>query len=104
MRYLLIFWALPIGLFWGWYHLSLNDMHFGLSFFSREMHDLVFAVYGKILGIAPDKLPPLVARACVVDTIILLGIFAFRRRRVIREWLAGRRQRYPREEESVRSA
>ncbi|WP_274424255.1 DUF6105 family protein [Chelativorans sp. YIM 93263] len=104
MRYLFIFWALPIGLFWGWYHLSFNDIHFGLWFFSREMHDLVFGIYGEILGIAPDKLPPLVARACVVDTFILLGIIAFRRRRVIREWLEARRQRYRRGEEPARSA
>jgi len=94
MRYVLIFWALPLGLFWSWYFLSLNDLDFGSVMLSREMHDLVFGLYGDLLGIEPSTIPPLVARACVIDTFILLGIVAFRRRRAIRDWLSARRGRY----------
>ncbi len=91
MRYILLFWALPMGLFWAWYGLSANDLHFGLLFFSREIHDEVFNLYGQIIGIDPAALPPLVARACVVDTALIFGILAFRRRKAIAAWLRERR-------------
>jgi hypothetical protein len=91
MRYILLFWAMPMGLFWGWYGLSANDINFGLLFFSREIHDEVFNLYGQIIGIDPAALPPLVARACIVDTALIFGIFAFRRRKEIRAWMRERR-------------
>lgn len=88
MRWILIFWGLPMGFLWSWYFLSLND--FGFVFYSREVHDLTFSLYGNILGIDPAAIPPLVARACVVDTALIFAIFAFRRRRDIRAWWAAR--------------
>ncbi len=91
MRYILLFWALPMGLFWGWYGLAANDINFGLLFFSREIYDEVFNLYGQITGIDPAALPPLVARACVVDTALIFGILAFRRRKAIAGWLRERR-------------
>lgn len=91
MRYILIFWGVPMGLFWGWYFLSYHDINFGLLFFSRAVHDFAFAFYGQLLGIDPQTIPPLVARACVVDTLLIFGIFAFRRRREIRRWWVERR-------------
>jgi hypothetical protein len=94
MRYILIFWALPLGLFWSWYFLSVSDMSFGFFMLSREVHDLVFRIYGDVLGIEPAAIPPLVARACVFDTFVVFAILAFRRRRAIREWMAERRERY----------
>ncbi|WP_159586437.1 DUF6105 family protein [Chelativorans xinjiangense] len=100
MRYILIFWALPMSLIWGWYFLSLNDINFGFVMLTRQVHDLVFEIYGQILGIEPSALPPLLVRACVVDTVILMAILAFRRRRAIRAWIAERRGRpgYSRED------
>lgn len=86
MRYILIFWAAPLGIFWGWYFLSYYDINFGLLFFSRVVHDFAFQFYGDILGIEPSSIPPMVARACVVDTGIILAIFAFRKRRSIMAW------------------
>jgi hypothetical protein len=59
----------------------------GMYFFSREMHDLVFTIYGNILGIAPDSIPPLVARACIVDTGLVFCLIAFRRRKQIIAWV-----------------
>ncbi|MHA7883370.1 DUF6105 family protein [Nitratireductor rhodophyticola] len=94
MRYLLIFWALPLGLFWGWYGLSYHDINFGLGFFSREMNDLLFRIYGDILGIDPAIIPGMVARACVLDSFILLGIVAFRRRRALWSWFREKRAAY----------
>ena len=88
MRYVLLFWALPMGIFWGWYFLSLNDMSFGIQFFSRRMHDLVFHIYGSILGIDPETIPAMVARACIFDTFLIFGILAFRRRASIIAWLS----------------
>jgi len=86
MRYILLFWALPMGLFWGWYGLSYYDVNFGLLFLSRDVHDFAFAVYGGILNIDPATIPPLVAKACVVDTLLIFAIYGFRRRRDIAAW------------------
>ncbi|MGH6761512.1 MAG: DUF6105 family protein [Phyllobacterium sp.] len=90
MRYILIFWAAPMSLFWGWYFLSFYDINMGMLFFSREIHDLVFKIYGDTLGIAPESIPPLAARACAIDSVIIFGILAFRRRRAIASWYRSR--------------
>jgi hypothetical protein len=87
MRALLLLWALPLGLFWGWYFLSLNDLNFGYVMFSRQLHDLVFEIYGEMLGVDPAIIPGMVAKACVFDSLIVLAILAFRRRRVIAGWI-----------------
>lgn len=94
MRYILLFWAMPLGIFWGWYYLSYHDMNFGLLMLSRPVHDFAFAFYGDILGIDPKTIPPLVARACVVDTLLIMAIFAFRRRGQIRDRFRVLRERY----------
>ncbi|TWG61394.1 DUF6105 family protein [Aminobacter sp. J44] len=86
MRYILIFWGLPMAFFWGWYFLSYNDINFGLLFFSRVLHDFAFEFYGNLLGIDPAEIGPMVARACVVDTLVIFSIYAFRRRRDILAW------------------
>ncbi len=91
MKAVLLFWGLPVSFLGLWYGLSANDLGFGLWFFSREMHDLVFTLYGDILGIAPEAIPPLVARAIVLDTFLVFGILAFRRRRAIAAFLRDRR-------------
>lgn len=91
MRYIVMFWALPMGLFWGWYLLSLNDMSFGYLFLSRTVHDFAFEIYGQVLGIDPQLIPGLIARACVLDTLLIAAIFAYRRRAAIRVWWRNRR-------------
>ncbi|MGN6765068.1 MAG: DUF6105 family protein [Rhizobiaceae bacterium] len=93
MRYLLIAWAAPLALFWGWYFLSLNDMNFGYIMLTRQMHDFVFQIYGQILGLDPATIPPLVAKACVFDTFFIAALYAFRRRRQIGSWWRARRAR-----------
>ena len=92
MRTLLALWAIPTGLFWGWFFLSLNDINFGYVMLSRQLHDLVFQLYGQILGVDPAIIPGMVARACVFDTFLVMGLIAFRRRREIGEWFRPRRQ------------
>jgi hypothetical protein len=86
VRYILFFWAVPLGLFWAWFGLSYYDMNFGVLMLSRLFHDFAFQLYGNMLGIDPATIPPLVARACVVDTALIFSIFAFRRRREIAAW------------------
>lgn len=93
MRWILIFWAVPMGLFWGWFYLSYHDINFGLLFFSRLVHDFAFEFYGNLLGIDPATIPPLVARACVVDTGLIAAIYAFRKRRQIAAWWNATRAR-----------
>ena len=94
MKYVLMAWAAPLALFWGWFFLSANDINFGTVYFSRALHDLVFELYGKILGIDPATIPWLVAKACIFDTFLLLGIWAFRRRKELRVWINDLRARY----------
>ena len=96
MRYFLVLWAAPLVIFWGWYFLSLNDLHFGFVMLTRQVHDLVFQLYGQTLGIDPTSIPRLVARACVLDSAILLAICAFRRRTPIMAWVREMRDRYSR--------
>jgi hypothetical protein len=94
MRYVLALWALPLVIFWGWYGLSYHDIHFGYVMLTREAHDIVFQLYGETLGIDPGIIPGMVAKACVLDTLILLAIYAFRRRRQVAAWARIRRERY----------
>lgn len=91
MRSLLIFWGLPLGFFWSWYYLSMHDINFGTMFYSRLMHDTMFEIYGNILQVEPSAVPFIIAKVCVVDTLLLLGIVAFRRRKRIRAWWEERR-------------
>jgi hypothetical protein len=90
MKWILIFWAMPIVILGTWYGLSYNDINFGYLILSRRMNDFVFELYGSILGLPPKEIPGLVLRAIVVDTFILAGILAFRRRKAIAEWWRAR--------------
>ena len=83
MRWFLILWALPMGIFWGWFYLSFNNVNFGYVLMTRDFHDLFFELYGNMLGVDPATIPPLVARACVLDSVLLLAIWAFRRRHTL---------------------
>ncbi|NKN36756.1 hypothetical protein HFC70_10355 [Agrobacterium sp. a22-2] len=93
MKWLLVFWAGPIIILGTWYGLSYNDMSFGIFMLTRQAHDLVFQVYGNLLGIEPETIPPLVARAIVVDSAVLFALVGFRRRaRILAWWRGGDRQ------------
>jgi hypothetical protein len=92
MKWFLILWGGPILLLGSWYGLSYNDLSFGFFMLTRETHDLVFQVYSEILGIPAEELPPLVARAVVVDSLIVFAIIAFRRRRKIASWWRSRQE------------
>lgn len=94
MRIILALWALPLVIFWGWFGLSYYDLNFGYAILTRELHDLVFQLYGEMLGLEPAAIPWLVAKALVIDTLILAGIWAFRRRREIAAWVRRRRSGY----------
>ena len=74
-------WFVPIVLLGVWYGLSANDWHMGTRIFSRELHDLVFGLYGKMLGMDPKELPGLLAKAVAFDSLIVLAIVAFRMRK-----------------------
>lgn len=92
MKWFLILWACPVILLTGWYGLSYYDMSFGIFMLTRQAHDLVFAVYGNVLGLPPETIPPLVARAIAIDSLIVFAIIAYRKRREIRSWYS---RRYP---------
>jgi hypothetical protein len=93
MKTLLLLWALPITILGAWYGLSYYDMSFGIFMLTRDAHDLVFQVYGNVLGIAPETIPPLVLRAIIVDSLILFAIIGFRRRKQIKAWWAARQEK-----------
>ena len=86
MKWLLICWAGPVSFLGAWYYLSYYDMSFGIFMLTRQMHDLVFDIYGKILGIPPETIPPLVARAIAFDSLLVFAIFGFRRRAAVIAW------------------
>lgn len=86
MKWLLVFWAGPIFFLGSWYGLSYYDISFGTFFYSRDMHDLVFQIYGQVLGIPPEQVPPLVLKAVIVDTIIVFGLIGLRRHRELQAW------------------
>lgn len=86
MKWFLILWAGPVLLLTSWYGLSYYDMSFGVFMLTRQAHDLVFQVYGNVLGIPPETIPPLVARAMIVDSLAVFAIMALRKRRQIIGW------------------
>lgn len=90
MKWFLILWAGPVALLGAWYGLSYYDMSFGFFMLTRQTHDLVFQIYGNILGIPPQDLPPLVARAIALDSLIVFAILLFRRRKSIAAWWQAR--------------
>jgi hypothetical protein len=91
MKWFLILWAGPIALLGSWYGLSYYDMSFGIFMLTRDAHDLVFRIYGHVLGMQPETIPPLVARAIAVDSLFVFAIIAFRRRKQIAAWWQRRR-------------
>ena len=92
MKWFLILWAFPIALLGSWYGLSYYDMSFGIFMLTRDAHDLVFRIYGHILGIPPESIPPLVLRAIIFDSMLVFALIAFRRRKKIAAWWQARRQ------------
>ncbi|ESZ23826.1 DUF6105 family protein [Mesorhizobium sp. M1066] len=90
MRYIFGFWAAPMAIFWGWFYLSANDINFGYTMLSRQMHDFFFQLYGQMLGIDPAIIPGMVAKTCVFDGLLLMALWAFRRRREIAGWVRQR--------------
>jgi hypothetical protein len=94
MRTLFALWAAPLALFRGWFFLSLNDINFGYVMLSRQLHDLIFQLYGDMLGIDPALIPGMVAKACVFDGLLLMALWAFRRRRAIGGWIRMLHARY----------
>ncbi|KQV34411.1 MULTISPECIES: DUF6105 family protein [unclassified Rhizobium] len=86
MKWLLILWAAPVTLLTTWYSLSYYDMNFGIFMLTRQVHDLVFQIYGHVLGVPPETIPPLVARAIAFDSLIVFAIIGWRKRREIRAW------------------
>ncbi|MEQ8306014.1 MAG: DUF6105 family protein [Hoeflea sp.] len=81
MKVFLVLWVTPIVLLGSWYGLSYYDMNFGWRILSRDLHDLVFLIYGDLLGMRPEAIPPLVLKAIILDTFLVLGLIMLKRRR-----------------------
>ena len=64
-----------------WYGLASND--FGYVIFSREVYDKVLQIYSSMLGVDPDVLPGMAAKAIVFDSGIVALIVAFKKRAVL---------------------
>ncbi len=105
MRVILILWFIPLFLFWGWYALSVNDIHMGVLFLTRQFHDHLFDIYAAILHMPREDVPLAIAGVFAFDSVLVLGLAALRwykkwlpahmsaavdeRIGVIREWLSG---------------
>ncbi|WP_378950847.1 DUF6105 family protein [Mesorhizobium sp. ANAO-SY3R2] len=94
MRYIFGIWAAPLVLFWGWYFLSINDINFGYLMMSRAFNLALFDLYGEMIGVDPATIPWMMGKAFFLDTMIILAIWAFRRRQLIAERVKLLRQRY----------
>ena len=81
MKVFLLLWVTPIVLLGSWYGLSYYDISFGYRILSRDLHDLVFTIYGNLLGIPPETIPPLVLKAIILDTFLVIGFIVIKRRR-----------------------
>jgi len=81
MKVFLVLWVTPIVLLGSWYGLSYYDINFGYRILSRDLHDLVFTIYGNLLGIPPESIPPLVLKAIILDTFLVIGFIVIKRRR-----------------------
>jgi hypothetical protein len=96
MKWVLIFWGGPIAFLGSWYWLSYYNISFGYFMLTRDAHDLVFQIYGNILGISPEIIPGLVLDVILFDSAIVFGLLALRRHRQIfaglrrlRDWWRG---------------
>lgn len=94
MRWLIGGWVAPVSFLLLWLGLASNDWSFGVHFFSRAMYDEVFGVYGNLLGLAPETVPPMVVRAILLDSCVVVALFAFRRRTQILNFAGRTWQRY----------
>jgi len=101
MKWFLFLWAGPVGTLFAWYFLSLNDMSFGIFMLTRQAHDLVFQLYGNILGIDPAILPGMVMKAIATDSLFVVALVLFRRRRRIAAWWRARQASPEREALSI---
>lgn len=81
MKVFLVLWIMPIVLLGSWYGLSYYDINFGYRILTRDLHDLVFTIYGNLLGIAPEAIPPLVLKAVIFDSFLVVGFIVIKRRR-----------------------
>lgn len=91
MKSILMFWGAPLAMLGLWYGLSYYDINFGFFMLRREFHDLVFQTYGDVLGLAPEVIPPLVAKAIVLDTAVVFCLVGLRNHRAIAAWWRDRR-------------
>ncbi|MDF1607080.1 DUF6105 family protein [Hoeflea sp. YIM 152468] len=81
MKLFLVLWIMPIVLLGSWYGLSYYDINFGYRILTRDLHDLVFTIYGNLLGIPAETIPPLVLKAVIFDTFLVVGFIVIKRRR-----------------------
>jgi len=81
MRLLIILWAFPLIFFWGWYGLSYFDINFGIAFLSRHTHNVIFALYGQILGMPPGEVPWALVKVFAFDSLLVLALAAWRWRK-----------------------
>lgn len=81
MKVFLVLWIMPIIMLGSWYGLSYYDINFGYRILTRDLHDLVFTIYGNLLGIPPESIPMLVLKAIIFDSFLVVGFIVIKRRR-----------------------
>jgi hypothetical protein len=86
MRLLLIAWFTPLTVFWGWLGLARYDVWPQSIFFSRLLYDHVFATYERLTTLTEPQIIMLLLRFTFLDSLVILGIFAWRRREAIKAW------------------
>lgn len=90
MKYLLLFWGIPVGFLALWYGLSINDMHMGMHFFSREFNDRVFNIYAGIFGIDPQVIRDSLMKTLIIDSIFVCLVVYFKPFSRLKNWWKNR--------------
>ena len=86
LKYLIVFWGIPVGLLAVWHVLSMNDINFGLFFLSREFNDTYFGIYSQITGVEVDAIRASLPRILLVDTVFVFAVVYFKPFSRLRNW------------------
>lgn len=86
LRYLLIFWGIPVGALALWYYLSINDISFGVFLLSREFNDSYFGIYSRVLGVEVDVIRDSLTRVLLIDTVFVFAVVYFKPFSRLRNW------------------
>lgn len=86
MRYLILFWGIPVGFLALWHVMSMNDISFGIYFLSREFNDTYFGIYSQVTGVDVDTIRGSLPRILLIDTVFVFAVVYFKPFSRLKNW------------------